>query len=64
MTAIRKLREKYLSDSTSLKLEMDKLMGTLFHINWYRIILDEGHAIKNYDGASMLNLKKSEVDFY
>ncbi|KAL6826448.1 SNF2 family N-terminal domain-containing protein [Trichoderma camerunense] len=52
MTAIRKLREKYLSDSTSLRLEMDKLMGTLFHINWYRIILDEGHAIKNYDGAT------------
>ncbi|KKP06853.1 hypothetical protein THAR02_01050 [Trichoderma harzianum] len=51
MTTIRKLREKYLGDSTSLRLQMDKLMGTLFHINWYRIILDEGHAIKNYDGA-------------
>ncbi|KAL7910379.1 SNF2 family N-terminal domain-containing protein [Trichoderma velutinum] len=52
MTAIRKLREKYHGDSTSLQHELDKLMGNLFHINWYRIILDEAHAIKNYDGAT------------
>ncbi|KAL7948632.1 SNF2 family N-terminal domain-containing protein [Trichoderma barbatum] len=51
-TILRALYEKYGSDDTSIKRELDKIVGTLFRINWYRIILDEAHAIKNAESRN------------
>lgn len=53
MAEIKKLRAKYGSDDISFGGEMSKLVGNLFRIDWYRIILDEAHAIRNYESASM-----------
>ncbi|PKK41303.1 hypothetical protein CI102_15210 [Trichoderma harzianum] len=49
---LRKLLEKYDSDDDSFRIELDKILGTVFRINWYRIILDEAHAIKNADSRT------------
>lgn len=53
-TFLRQLCEKYGTDDISYHRELDKVVGALFGINWYRIILDEGHAIKNVDSRSTL----------
>jgi hypothetical protein len=53
-TVLKKLAEKYGTDSTSYHRELDKIVGPLFRINWYRIILDEAHAIKNAESDGML----------
>lgn len=52
-TFLRKLEEKYGTD-ISYHRELDRVVGKLFRINWYRIILDEAHAIKNVDSRSTL----------
>ncbi|KAH6605379.1 hypothetical protein Trco_007086 [Trichoderma cornu-damae] len=49
---LKTLDEKYGSDDISYKRELDKIVGTLFRINWYRIILDEAHAIKNAESRT------------
>ncbi|KAM0521908.1 hypothetical protein ACHAPE_002472 [Trichoderma viride] len=50
--ALKKLAEKYGTDSISYHRERDKIVGPLFRINWYRIILDEAHAIKNAESET------------
>lgn len=50
---LQELAAKYGTDNISFHRELDKIMGPLFRINWYRIILDEAHAIKNYESRSM-----------
>ncbi|KAF4973910.1 hypothetical protein FZEAL_9136 [Fusarium zealandicum] len=46
--SIEKLKRES-GDSRGLFADMlNKLMGPLFHINWYRVILDEAHQIKNH----------------
>ncbi|KAM0257670.1 hypothetical protein ACHAQJ_004234 [Trichoderma viride] len=49
---LRKLYEKYDSDDISIQRELDKIVGPLFRVNWYRIILDEAHAIKNAESST------------
>jgi SNF2 family DNA or RNA helicase len=53
-TALRKLSEKYGSDDISYHRELDKILGPLFHIKWYRIILDEAQGIKTAGSRSTL----------
>ncbi|KAL6796687.1 P-loop containing nucleoside triphosphate hydrolase protein [Trichoderma sp. SZMC 28012] len=45
-------REKYDSDDISFRRAFDSHAGLMFKINWYRIILDEAHAIKNVNGRT------------
>ncbi|KAL7800231.1 P-loop containing nucleoside triphosphate hydrolase protein [Trichoderma ceciliae] len=49
---IQRLKDKYSSDNISFNREFDKLIGLLFRIKWYRIILDEAHAIKNVNSRT------------
>ncbi|KAK1242887.1 hypothetical protein MKX08_005699 [Trichoderma sp. CBMAI-0020] len=51
-TFLRELEEKYGTDDISYHRELDRVVGNLFRINWYRIILDEAHAIKNIDSRT------------
>lgn len=52
---LKQLGEQYGTDDISYNRELDKLVGPLFRINWYRIILDEAHAIKNHESRSTFN---------
>lgn len=36
-------------------------LGALFRIRWYRIILDEAHAIKRHDSSSKFCLRNAYV---
>ncbi|RFU77510.1 hypothetical protein TARUN_4724 [Trichoderma arundinaceum] len=51
-STIRMLREQYDSDHISFSRALERLVGPIFKINWYRIILDEAHAIKNIDSRT------------
>jgi SNF2 family DNA or RNA helicase len=51
---LKKLYEKYTTDDISFQRELDKIVGILFQVKWYRIILDEAHAIKNAESRSTL----------
>lgn len=50
---LAELEEKYDSDNISFRREFEAHAGPMFKINWYRIILDEAHAIKNVNSRSM-----------
>lgn len=52
-SVFQELAAKYGTDNISFHRELDKITGPLFRINWYRIILDEAHAIKNSESRSM-----------
>ncbi|EHK45980.1 hypothetical protein TRIATDRAFT_162130, partial [Trichoderma atroviride IMI 206040] len=51
-TVIRQLAEKYDTDDISYHRALDEIVGILFRINWYRVILDEAHAIKNAESRT------------
>ncbi|CAH0026045.1 unnamed protein product [Clonostachys rhizophaga] len=44
---VQEWKEKYEDDKVSFNREFSKAAGDLFKIDWYRIILDEAHQIKN-----------------
>ncbi|TFB01444.1 DNA repair protein RAD5 [Trichoderma ghanense] len=46
------LRERFDSDDTSYERELRAMAGPLFNIKWYRVILDEAHAIKNVESRT------------
>lgn len=41
--------------------ELDILIGELFKVDWYRIVLDEVHIIKNHMSQSKLRLLLSLI---
>ncbi|KAK7416921.1 hypothetical protein QQZ08_011811 [Neonectria magnoliae] len=49
---LRELIEKYDTDSWSLKKALRAKLGRLFQVDWYRVILDEAHAINNHNSSS------------
>ncbi|KAH8122154.1 SNF2 family N-terminal domain-containing protein [Trichoderma asperelloides] len=51
-SVFQELAAKYGTDNISFHRELDKITGPLFRINWYRIILDEAHAIKNSESRT------------
>ncbi|KNB08197.1 hypothetical protein FOXG_09177 [Fusarium oxysporum f. sp. lycopersici 4287] len=43
----KKLKAQWAGDEDGFQQALSKKLGQLFKINWYRIILDEAHGIKN-----------------
>ncbi|ETR98668.1 hypothetical protein M419DRAFT_11701 [Trichoderma reesei RUT C-30] len=46
------LQERFGSDVNSYERELQAKAGVLFKIKWYRVILDEAHAIKNVESRT------------
>ncbi|KAM5378331.1 hypothetical protein ACJA88_006065 [Fusarium oxysporum] len=54
----KKLKAQWAGDEDGFQQALSKKLGQLFKINWYRIILDEAHGIKNqYSSVWRLNAK-------
>lgn len=53
---VQEWKEKYEDDKVSFNREFSKAAGDIFKIDWYRIILDEAHQIKNVKAHSELVL--------
>ncbi|KAI5464929.1 SNF2 family N-terminal domain-containing protein [Mariannaea sp. PMI_226] len=51
---IRELTEIHSSDKMYIDKEKWRRCGPLFHINWYRVILDEAHYIKSHTTSAAL----------
>lgn len=49
---LRELAVKYEEDPQTLQEMIRSKLGALFRVNWYRVILDEAHMIKNIRSAS------------
>lgn len=49
---MKSLQARYGEDKDGLKKELKRNLGPLYEINWYRIILDEAHQIKNLKAQS------------
>ncbi|PTB76972.1 P-loop containing nucleoside triphosphate hydrolase protein [Trichoderma longibrachiatum ATCC 18648] len=45
--------KKKSKDKSSFKRSVASLLGPIFKVKWYRIILDEAHVIKNPDSSKM-----------
>ncbi|KXH64373.1 SNF2 family domain-containing protein [Colletotrichum salicis] len=49
------MRLTHANDPAAYKNEFQTLVGELFRVNWYRVILDEGHQIKNLEARNFIN---------
>lgn len=49
---MKQLMDKYGDIKESFEEEFLERAGLLFHVNWYRVILDEAHKIKGRDNTS------------
>lgn len=56
---IAALKEEHSDDVVGYEHAMAAKRGPLFKIDWYRVILDEVHAIKNANGRSKCSLEAS-----
>ncbi|KAG7411436.1 DNA repair protein RAD5 [Fusarium oxysporum f. sp. rapae] len=50
----KKLKAQWAGDEDGFQQALSKKLGQLFKINWYRIILDEAHGIKNDKSSGAL----------
>ncbi len=50
---MKELESHYAGDGAALARELEKKKGFVFQANWYRVVLDEAHAIKNLTSRSM-----------
>jgi len=50
---LEEAREHYGNDLDKYGEALGKSFGPLFKTKWYRVVLDEAHAIKNYRSKSM-----------
>ncbi|KAH6894555.1 SNF2 family N-terminal domain-containing protein [Thelonectria olida] len=48
MSVLQELKGEHEGDLLSMDREKMKKCGILFHVKWYRVILDEAHFIKNH----------------
>ncbi|KPM35448.1 hypothetical protein AK830_g11112 [Neonectria ditissima] len=48
---LKMLKEKYENDTWSYDRALKAKLGRLFQVKWYRVILDEAHAIKNHNSS-------------
>ncbi|RSL84797.1 hypothetical protein CEP51_003698 [Fusarium floridanum] len=44
---IQSLKQKWANNSAGFERALQRDLGPLFKINWYRVVLDEAHTIKN-----------------
>ena len=51
---VYELKEKHSNDMKSVDRAISREVGVLFKVNWYRVILDEAHHIKNANTRSKL----------
>lgn len=47
-------RQEKFFDVEGYNKEVAPLISDLFRVNWYRVVLDEVHQIKNFDGRSKM----------
>ncbi|SCV53634.1 related to protein RIS1 [Fusarium fujikuroi] len=48
------LKAKWAGDESGFQQALSKQLGQLFKVNWYRIVLDEAHGIKNHSSSGAL----------
>ncbi|PNP81668.1 hypothetical protein FNYG_04694 [Fusarium nygamai] len=46
------LKAKWAGDESGFQQALSRKLGVLFKVNWYRIVLDEAHGIKNHTSSS------------
>ncbi|KEY66286.1 hypothetical protein S7711_02750 [Stachybotrys chartarum IBT 7711] len=51
---LQELRDIHKGDLKSFRKASGNQLGDLFQIDWYRVILDEAHAIKNHTGQTTI----------
>ncbi|KAJ4162903.1 hypothetical protein NW754_014324 [Fusarium falciforme] len=51
-SVIQALRGEWAGDSAGFERALQRNLGQLFKINWYRVVLDEAHTIKNRTSSS------------
>ncbi|CVL00828.1 related to protein RIS1 [Fusarium mangiferae] len=50
----QKLRAQWAGDESGFQQALSEQLGQLFKVNWYRIVLDEAHGIKNHSSSGAL----------
>jgi hypothetical protein len=50
--AVQALKAKWAGDMVGFENALQRKLGKLFKVNWYRVVLDEAHAIKNHTSGS------------
>ncbi|KAJ4320215.1 hypothetical protein N0V84_006000 [Fusarium piperis] len=52
LNVVQDLRGKWAGDPAGFEKALQRKLGKLFKVNWYRVVLDEAHAIKNRTSSS------------